>query len=157
MTLGAVHAWTLTGADGPPGGLEPGFTPGELYEGPAVGDVVLLDPSPCKSAPGGGQPQPGVIQQPLACNAMNLTSKVLNSDTLIGLISAVSATEMTLRITDNEIPAPLPHQPAGVFYRLNPGQQLSPDRPVKIREWGLTLHGDMLRIEGPNGPAEIEV
>lgn len=88
---------------------------------------------------------------------MNVTSKVLNSDTLIGLISAVSATEMTLRITDNEIPAPLPHLPAGVFYRLNPGQQLSPDRPVKIREWELTLRGDSVRIEGPNGPADIEV
>jgi hypothetical protein len=157
MTLGQLHAWSAVGADAPPGNLEPGFTPGALAPQPAVGDVAFIDASSCNSAP--GHTQPGATAAPMVCRSINLTSTIRDTDTdiLVGVISRVGAADLTIRFTESEMTIPLPEAPASVFYRPSPGQQLTPDQPVKIRKWTFSLHGDTLTIAGPNGPTDIGV
>lgn len=95
----------------------------------------------------------------MVCNSVSLTSTIheKDNDILVGVVSEVGVADLTMRLTDNEIPIPLPKAPASVFYRPNPGQQLSADQPVRIRQWKFALHGNTLTIEGPNGPTDIGV
>ena len=156
MTLGPSAFWTFVGSAEPPVRLEPGFTPGELVFQATAGDITFAATNSCHlSSPHGGPEKQDASK---ACSSIKLIPNVPYADdgVLVGVVSAVSATTLRIRMTDSELPVPQPAV-AQVYFRTTAGRQVSPNQPVKVRAFTFTLYGATLRIDGPRGPLDIGV